>query len=107
MVGFQFAVLVFIAPKHGILAAWRRSRDQKWEFAIKMLVIHLMQHEGTKEAEQECRIDHLQDHLAWNESFAGGVVSRAAAQKLLESVGEYLELTSAGRELATQAIVNI
>lgn len=107
MVGAQFAVLFFIAPKHGILAAWRRRRDQKWEFAIKMLVIHLMQHEGTIEAEQECRIDHLQDHLAWEESFADGVVSRAATQKLLDPVGEYLELTPAGRELARQAVVDI
>jgi len=72
-----------------------------------MLVIHLMQHEDTPEAEQECRIDHLQDHLAWNQSFAEGVIARATAQKLLHPVGEYLELTESGRNLAHQAIVHV
>lgn len=106
MVGLQFAILFCIAPEQGILAAWKRRRHQKWQFAIKMLVIHLRHHECTPEAEQECRIDHLQGHLAWEESFAEGVVSQAVSQKLLNIVGEYLELTNAGRTLANEAIVH-
>ncbi len=106
IVGVQFAILFCVAPEQGLLAAWKRRRRQKWQFAIKMLVIHLLQHEATPEAEQECRIDHLQGHMAWEESFAEGVVTRAASQNLLYTVGEYLELTHAGRELAREAIVH-
>ena len=71
-----------------------------------MLVIHLLQHEGTPEAERECRVDHLQDHLAWEKPFAENVISRATAKRLLFPVGESLELTAAGRELAREAIVH-
>ena len=107
MVGVQFAILFCIAPEQGLLVAWKRRRHQKWQFAIKMLVIHLMQHEHTPEAERECRIDHLQDHLAWEKPFAEEVVSRAASRKLLQPVGEYLELTQSGRTLAQEAIVHV
>ncbi len=106
MVGVQFSVLFCTAPEQGVLAAWKRRRHQKWQFAIKMLVIHLLQHEATPEADRECRMDHLQDHMAWEEAFAEGVVSRAVSQNLLHTVGEYLELTAAGRELAREAIIH-
>ena len=105
IVGVQFGILFCVAPNQGLLAAWRRRKRQRWQFALKMLVIHLLQHEGTPEAERECRVDHLQDHLAWEKSFAENVVSRAAAKRLLVPVGEFLELTAAGRELAREAIV--
>ncbi|MCY4170399.1 MAG: metal ABC transporter permease [Bacteroidetes bacterium] len=107
MVGVQFGILFCIAPQQGLLSTRARQRNQRWQFAIKMLVIHLMQHENTPEAVQECRIDHLQDHLEWEEAFAEGVISRAASQKLLRTVGETLELTPSGRQLAQEAIVHI
>lgn len=104
MIGLQFAVLFCIAPEQGVLAAYRRKRHQKWQFAIQMLAIHLLQHENTPEAALECRVDHLQDHLAWDVSFAEGVVSRAESKNLLRSAGDYLALTDAGRSLAREAI---
>jgi len=107
MVGAEFGILFCIAPQQGLLAAWKRRRYQRWQFAIKMLVIHLLQHENTPEAERECRIDHLQDHLQWEQAFAEGVISRAASQNLLRPLDETLELTSSGRQLAQQAIVHI
>ncbi|MCY4160035.1 MAG: metal ABC transporter permease [Bacteroidetes bacterium] len=106
MVGIQFTILFCISPQQGLLATWKRKRYQKWQFAMKMLVIHIMQHENTPEAERECHIDHLQDHLAWEKTFAEGVVSRAVSKKLLRLAGEYLKLTPSGRELAREAIVN-
>ncbi len=105
MVGIQFAILLCVTPKQGLLAVWERKRRQKWQFAMKMLLIHLLQHEKTPEAERECRMDHLQDHLAWDTDFAKEVVSRAASKNLLQAVGEYLELTKTGREFAQEAIV--
>ncbi len=105
MVGLQFAILFCVAPEQGLLAEWQRRKQQRWQFAIKMLVIHLLQHEETPEADQECRIDHLQDHMAWEGAFAKGVVSRAVSQNMLHTVGEYLELTHEGRELAREAIM--
>ncbi len=107
MVGVEFAVLFCVAPHQGLLVAWKRRRHQRWAFAIKMLVIHLLQHEDTPESEQECRVDHLQDHLAWEQSFAEGVVARALSRKLIRSVGEYLELTPSGRNLAHKAMVHV
>jgi len=107
MVGVQFAILFCVTPQQGLLAAWKRRRHQKWQFAMKMLVIHLIQHENTPEAERECHVDHLQDHLAWEKSFAEGVISRARSKNLLRLVGEYLELTPSGRALAREAIVHM
>ena len=105
MVGVQFGILISLSPQQGVIATWNQRRRQKQEFAMKMLVIHLLQHENTPEAERESRIDHLQDHLSWDHSFAGGIVSGATAQKLLYPVGEHLKLTDKGREFAQEAVI--
>lgn len=105
MIGVAFAVIYLLAPRHGMLAIVRRRRRQRWEFAEKMLTIHLMNHEGLPEAAEENRIEHLEDHLRWQPSFARGVVRRAEEDGLIRREGGRLLLTGEGRALAGEAIV--
>jgi manganese/zinc/iron transport system permease protein len=105
MVGVVFTIVFLIAPRRGLVAIARRRVRQKWEFARAMLTIHLFQHEGLPEAEQECRVDHLEEHLRWQPGFSERVVKSAQERGLIEQKGELLALTAHGRELAEQAIV--
>jgi manganese/zinc/iron transport system permease protein len=106
MAGGFFALAYLLAPEHGLVAMGLRRVRQRWEFAQTMLVIHLLNHEGLPEAEQESRIDQLHDHLRWKPAFTARVVRRAERQGVVSRQNGHLALTAYGRQLARQAIVS-
>lgn len=103
--GVLFGLALLFAPEKGLVALARRSIRQRWDFAQTMLAIHLFNHEGLPEAEQENRLDHLHEHLRWEPSFASRVVHQAERRGLIKRHNGSLVLSTAGRELAQGAIV--
>ncbi len=101
--GIAFGAAVMCAPKRGLVAQWRRRRRQRWTFAEQMLSIHLRQHENTPEANRECRIEHLQEHLNWEPDFAQRVVSYASKKGTIRRENGHLSLTEDGRAVAQDA----
>jgi manganese/zinc/iron transport system permease protein len=69
-----------------------------------MLVIHLLEHEGTPEATEECRVDRLHLHLRWSADVVREVVDSALRERLVSRDGPGLALTASGRDLAREAI---
>jgi manganese/zinc/iron transport system permease protein len=68
-----------------------------------MLAIHLLNHEGSPQAAEENREQHLHEHLAWAPPFAHEVVERAARRGLVGRVeGGRLVLRESGRQLARE-----
>ena len=61
--GLVFLLVLAFAPERGLVSRVRQQKRQRQVFARDMLLIHLYHHEGLPEAEQECRVEHLQDHL--------------------------------------------
>ncbi len=106
MAGVFFVLCWMFAPQHGLLAAVVRRARQRWEFAQKMLTIHLLNHENLPEASMENRVTHLHEHLRLSPEFAAGVVGRAERRGLVTRADEdLLRLTEDGRRLAREAIV--
>jgi len=106
MAGVLFALAFLLAPERGLIAIARRRARQRWEFAQTMLAIHLLNHEGLPEADEEYHLAHLQEHMRWEPDFAGRVVRQAERRGIILSQGEYLSLTDRGRQVARQAIVS-
>jgi manganese/zinc/iron transport system permease protein len=104
--GGCFGLALLFAPGRGLIAAARRRLRQRWEFAQAMLAIHLFNHEGLPEAAEECRVEHLHEHLRWKTPFVTRVVRLAERRGLVERRNGHLLLTAEGRELARQAIVS-
>jgi manganese/zinc/iron transport system permease protein len=104
MAGVVFGAAVLFAPQRGLVAQWRRQRQQRWRFAEQMLTIHLLQHENTPEAERECRVAHLQEHLGWEAPFAEQVVKRSSRHGTIERQNGRLLLTDNGRTVARHAL---
>ncbi len=104
MAGFLFIVVFLFAPERGIVAIARRRSHQRWEFAGKMLSIHLLNHEGTEDEEVESQIEHLEKNLRWKENFASRVVNYSVSNGLLLVNNGRLILTSKGREYAKESI---
>ncbi len=103
-VGVCFGLSFLLAPERGLVARVLRRSRQRRSFATEMLTIHLLNHEGTPEAAEECRVDHLQEHLRWNPQFASEIVSRAERAGLVANEQGLLTLTGGGRGLAHQAL---
>jgi manganese/zinc/iron transport system permease protein len=106
MAGIFFALAFLLAPEQGLIAIARRRARQRLEFAQTMLAIHLLNHEGTPEEEEEFRLDHLHEHMRWESDFAAQVVRGAERRGIILSQGEYLSLTDRGRQVARDAIVS-
>jgi manganese/zinc/iron transport system permease protein len=104
MIGLFFSFMYLIAPNRGLLALARRRARQRVDFAVEMLMVHLLNHEGLPEAEQESRRIHLSDHLHWEDKFINRVVRSSQKEKFLEVDGEFLKLTNKGRSLAKESL---
>lgn len=104
MLGLLFATAFVFAPRRGLAAAavmrWRRKR----RFHETMLAIHLTQHEGTPQEEDESRLAGLHRHLGWLPHEAAAVTTRAERRGLVVRRGERLHLTAAGRTAAGEAL---
>jgi manganese/zinc/iron transport system permease protein len=105
MIGALFLVAFLFAPDQGLVAGALRRTRQRWEFAQTMLAIHLFNHEGLPNASEESRVEHLDQHMRWEPSFATRVVQRATRRGLIEESGGTLALTERGRARAREAIV--
>jgi manganese/zinc/iron transport system permease protein len=106
MCGAEFVLAFLFAPDRGMVALARRRARQKLDFAVKMLAIHLLHHEGKPEADTENRVDHLEYHIRWSRDFAGRVVRRAQGGGIVENRAGALILTDHGRRLATESMVD-
>jgi manganese/zinc/iron transport system permease protein len=103
--GGLFAGALLLAPGRGLLARARRRSAQRVDFARTMLVIHLLNHEESHEAEVENREEHLHEHLRWDPDFIRRVVRSAEREGLLSrSERDLLRLTPAGRDRAAAAM---
>ena len=94
-----------LAPERGLLAQALRRRRQRATFAERMLLVHLLNHEHTPEAERECRVGHLEEHLRWETARALLAVRTAERSGAILRAGDRLALTASGRERAQRAMV--
>jgi manganese/zinc/iron transport system permease protein len=102
--GALFTLAFLFAPERGLVAGARRRARQRWEFPQTMLAIHLLNHEGRPEALEESRVEHLDEHLRWDPSFAAAVVARAERRGVVVRDDGMLGLTERGRELARRSL---
>jgi len=103
--GVLFATAFLFAPRRGLVAQARRRQGQRLEFATRMLLVHLLHHEGTPEAAEECREAGLSRHLGWREVWTAKVVEKAYDRGLIDRGGELVLPTDRGRRLAEEAVV--
>jgi len=103
--GVLFGAAFLLAPQRGLLAQVRRRSVQRVEFGARMLLVHLLHHENSADAPEECRLETLHQHLQWGQAFTRQVVRHAGSRQLVAEAGALLQLSKAGRDLAQQAVV--
>lgn len=102
--GIFFLAAFLFAPQRGVLWQWQSREAKRLELGIRLLLVHLLHHEGGAEGPRECRRDHLLDHINWSQGFADRVVNAALQKRLVLEKGALLVLTAAGLEQAKAAM---
>lgn len=100
MAGIGFGAAWLFAPQRGIVAQALQHRNRRERFAVQMLTLHLLNHEGASDAVIECHPRHLIEELRWQPAFADAIVRRAEQNGFIRRQGEVLCLTEQGRALA-------
>jgi manganese/zinc/iron transport system permease protein len=103
--GLVFSGTLVFGPGQGVVAQLRRRARQRLDFAVRMMLVHLLNHEGGPDADEECNARGVHKHLQWPQSFTRQVIRSAIGRGWVEIVGEHLSLTDAGRELGQRAVV--
>ena len=102
--GAAFLLVFLFAPERGLIAVYSRKSHQKREFAGRMLVIHLLNHEGTPEEERESEVSHLEESLGWKKDFVKSVTGYSLRTGMVLVKKGRLKLTEKGREFAGRSI---
>jgi len=103
--GFFFGLAFFLAPDRGLLARALRRARRRMEFALRLLAVHLFNHMHLPEASEECRLEHLHEHINWQPHFAQRVVRYGERRQAVRRDDGLLTLTEAGLEIAREALV--
>jgi len=104
MCGVLFALALLLAPQRGLIARLVLRRLQRWDFASRVLTVHLLQHEGTPAESSENAVRHMGEGLSWSARFASAVIAAGLDEELIRREGELLVLTDLGRETARQTL---
>jgi manganese/zinc/iron transport system permease protein len=100
-----FLLAFLLAPGRGVLALRLVARRQRERFAVDLLLVHLLHHEGDAAGDQEDRVEHLSGHFGWSGRLAERTVQLGGQAGLLVRNGAHLGLTEAGREQARTAMI--
>lgn len=102
MTGVSFLTVYLFAPERGLVALARRRKNQRVEFALTMLTMHIANHTANQEAEIENEVVHLNEHLKWTPQFAMQIVGIAERSGLIEQKSGLLTLTPDGLKRSQQ-----
>ncbi len=102
MTGASFLLAYLFAPERGLLAQARRRREQRIEFAITMLTMHIANHTAAQEAEAENDVARLNEHLKWTPQFTMEIAGMAEQAGLVTQKDGLLTLTASGLRRANQ-----
>lgn len=104
MAGVLFLLAFLFAPRRGIVSKIRTRRKQKLEFSVSMLIVHLLHHSNDEDAAIECHVDHLRDHINWDNRYAKAVLSLAFRKGLVTEGNRILSLTDSGVTAAEEVM---
>ncbi len=100
MTGFFLLLSFLLSPRYGLIAQELRRIRQQQDNAIRLLLVHLYQHEASSDRWQENTTEALQSHLRWSARKADVILKQSIQQGYTEQVGSNIKLRHQGRKLA-------
>jgi manganese/zinc/iron transport system permease protein len=100
VLGLVFLLVYFFAPKKGMLSVMYRQKQQRTEVSLLTFLLHLNNHQET----QERHINHLREHINWQQVKANTVVRLALDNNLITITNEVISLSQKGLSFTQTAL---
>ena len=100
VLGLVFLLVYFFAPKKGLLSVMYRQKQQRTEVSLLTFLLHLNNHQETEER----HINHLREHINWQQVKANTVVGLALDNNLITITNEVISLTTKGLSFTQTAL---
>lgn len=107
MIGVVFLLVFVFAPKRGLVTILRRRKGQKFEFAEKILLFHVYNHEGDNDEDIVLGVNTIQHHVNWEESFFNKIIKNLKKNDKIYIEDEIIRLTEEGREFTMKSYKEI
>jgi len=98
-----FLLVYFFAPKKGMLSVMYRQKQQRTEVSLLTFLLHLNNHQETKER----HINHLREHINWQQVKANTVVKLALDNNMITITDNVITLTQKGLSFTQTALAYI
>jgi len=98
--GVLFLLALLFSPSQGAVAKIWRTRSNRQRFAIDLLLVHLLAHEGDRGRDVESTPGDLRTALRWSPGQASQAIGRAMKHGLIQPAEDRLALTAQGRARA-------
>jgi manganese/zinc/iron transport system permease protein len=100
VLGLVFLLVYFFAPKKGMLSVMYRQKQQRTEVSLLTFLLHLNNHQEA----QERHINHLREHINWQQVKANTVVRLALDNNLITITNEVISLSQKGLSFTQAAL---
>ena len=100
MLGIVFLAVYLFAPSKGLIAVIYRQKQQRTEVSLLTFLLHLNNHEE----ESERRVQHLNEHINWQQVRSKTVLDLAEKNNLIEISHDVVSLTAKGKEFTDLAL---
>lgn len=104
MTGVFFIACFAFGPRYGLIAQSLRARARHGENECRTLAVHLFNHEGKANADEENVAAALRDHLHWTPAKARRTLIKSLDDGLVTRSGRLLTLTPKGRATAREIL---
>lgn len=103
MTGISFGFVFIVAPKRGFVTVMRRRRFQRWDFAKKSLLFHLMNHENSDVESRENGVESIYEHLNWSKDFIQKILKELEEDAIIYRRDRVYCLTEEGRRYTKES----
>ncbi|NJC25712.1 metal ABC transporter permease [Neolewinella antarctica] len=100
VLGLLFFVVYLFAPGQGVLSSLFRERRQRLEVSLLVFLLHLQNHQEKRER----HVNHLREHINWQEVRSRRVLDLARKNNLITIVDDVVDLTPKGQQFTDEAL---
>lgn len=101
VMGLFFILAFLFSPTSGVLTRIKNVKRIKHEYALTIVLYHLMNHYEEEDMEEECSYEHLTEQFSYSPRYLRKVVHSAANRGLVVEDNGIFHITQKGLEMAS------